>query len=221
VIEERTLTDFIKSGGTPEYVIILLAFAGIALIVAYAQMVRRGTLLPPLLVSRLEQALYAGDVDAARELCARAAALRNVLFAGLARLDAGPEAAARATHLAAERERLALRRFTGWLLLIAVSAVLIGAFGTVSGLIQIYDFIAVATGSWHMSDVWDSYSKALTTSYTGLLVAVILVPAWWFFCTRAGVLAHEIEMTAEDLISRVGSEKVTDAQAMAESQERK
>jgi biopolymer transport protein ExbB len=202
-IEERTLLDNIKAGGLPGYVIVLLALAGVALVVAYALMVRRGALLPPLLVSRLEQALNAGEVEGARELCVRATALRNVLFAGLGRLDDGPEAAARAAHLAAERERLALRRFIGCLLLIAVSAVLVGAFGTVSSLLQGFDKLALG-GTYSSWDPFDSYAKALVTSYSGLLVAVLLFPAWWFFSARAEKLAHEIEMTAEDLVSRVG-----------------
>ena len=203
VVEERTLLDFIKAGGPWGYLIILLALVGVALVVAYALIVRRGALLPPQLVSKLEQALNLGDVEGARELCARATALRNVLFAGLGRLDDDPTAAARAAHLAAEGERLALRRFIRWLLLTTILAVLVGALGTVSAYIETYSFLSVLKGSINPSDVWDSYCWALTTSYTGLLVAVVLFPAWWFFSARAAMLAHEIEIAAEDLISRV------------------
>jgi biopolymer transport protein ExbB/TolQ len=206
--------------GPCEYAIIFLAVAGVALVVAIALTVRRASLIPPLLVSQLEKALNSGDVGAARELCTRATALRNVLFAGLARVDDDPQAAARAAHLAAEKERLALKRFTGWLLLIAISAALIGALGTVSRFTEYYDVLAIAK-SIRPADTWRLYSKAVVAGYMGLLVAIVLFPAWWFFSARAGMLAHEIEMTAEDLISRVGSEHVADAQAMTESQERK
>jgi len=202
---ERTLLDNIKAGGYPGYVIILLGLIGIGLVVAYAIIVRRGALIPPLFVSKLEQAMNSGDVDTARELCVRATALRNVLFAGLGRLDDGPEVAARAEHLAAERERLALKRFTGWLLLIAVSAALIGAFGSVSCFVWVLDKIANPASRYHGHDMLESYSMALIRGYMGLLVAIPLFPAWWFFSSRAGMLAHEIEMTADDLIGRVAN----------------
>ena len=213
--EERTLLDNIKAGGLPGYVIVLLALAGVALVIAYALTVRRGALVPPLLVSQLEKALNSGDVGKARELCVRATALRNVLFAGLARLDAGPEAAARAAHLATEREGLALKRFTGWLLLTTVSAALVGAFGTVNSLLQDFDKLALG-GTYSGADPFDSYAKALVTSYSGLLVAVVLFSAWWFFSGRAEKLAHEIEITAEDLVSRVGSNLTCEDQARTE-----
>jgi biopolymer transport protein ExbB/TolQ len=202
--------------GLCEYAIILLAVAGVALVVAYALTVRRATLIPPLLVSQLEKALNSGDVGAARELCTRATALRNVLFAGLARIDDDPQAAARAAHLATARESLALRRFTGWLLLIAISAALIGALGTVTRLTSLYDVLTIAKEG----TFWELHSKALVASEMGLLVAIVLFPAWWFFNARAGMLAHEIEMTAEDLISRVKNAPVGGDRAIMGPEER-
>ncbi len=208
MIRERTLLDFIMFCGPCEHAIILLAVAGVALVVAYALTVRRAALIPPLLVSQLEKALNSGDVGTARELCTRATALRNVFFAGLARIDDDPGAAARAAHLATARERLALKRFTGWLLLIAISAALIGALGTVSRFMELYDVLTIAKGG----PFWELHSKALAASGMGLLVAIVLFPAWWFFSARAGMLAHEIEMTAEDLIARVGNAPVAEDQ---------
>jgi len=202
-VEERTFLDNIKSAGLAGYVIILLSLAGIALVVACAMRIRRGVILPPFLVSDLEQAMNAGDVARARELCARATALRNVLFVGLARLDDGPEAAARGAHLAAEKERLALRRFTGWLLFVAASSVILGALATVGSHIRIYTLFTMLKGSINPSDLWEGYSMALIPAWLGLSVAFPLFPAWWFFSGRAAMLAHEIEMTADDLIARV------------------
>lgn len=211
-VPERTLLDNIKAGGLGAYVIILIAVAGAALVLALAVGVRRAALLPPLLVSQLEQALNSGDVDRARELCVRATRLRNVLFAGLARVDAGPEAAARAAHLALEKERIALRRNAGWLLLLAVLAVLVGAFSTVNGFMEFFDKVSLG-GSISTYAYPDSYFKALIPCFMGLLVAVILAPPWWFFRGRAETLAHEIEITADDLISRVGTGVAGEEQA--------
>lgn len=213
-VTERTFLDNIRAGGYGGYTIIILAAAGAALVLALAVGARRAKLLPPLLVSQLEQALNSGDVDKARELCVRPTRLRNVLFAGLARADAGPEAAARAVHLAAEKERIALRRNAGWLLLLAVLAVLVGAVSTVSGFVGFFDRLAVWRGTGpHYNDICDSYSKLLIPCLMGLLVAVLLVPAWWLFRDRAEVLAHEIEATADDLVSRVGTDVADDEQA--------
>jgi len=203
VVVERTLLDNIKAGGYPGYVIILLALVGVGLVVAYAIIVRRGALLPPLLVSRLEQKLNSGDVEGARELCVRATALRNVLFAGLARIDDGPQAAACAAHLAAERERLALKRYTGWSLLLTIVMVLVGMAGTLGLYVKFYTLFVLMRGTVNFPDLCDSYIVALSPGFISLCFALLLFPAWWFFSGRARMLAHEIEMTADDLIARV------------------
>ena len=217
MIRVRTLSDFVMFLSVYDYAVILLALAGIALFVACALKVRRATLVPPFLVSQLEQVLNLGDVEAARELCARATPLRNVLFAGLARLDSGPEAAARVAHLGAERERLALRRLSGWLLLFAVSAALFAALGPAVRLRSVYDVLSVAPEG---SSFWELHSKALFSSEMGLSVAVPLLGAWWFFSARAAMLANELETTAEDLIFRVRNAPVARERAGAEPRER-
>jgi len=214
-VVERTFLDNIKASGYGGYTIIILAVGGVAAALALAVEGRRASLLPPLLVSQLEQALNSGDVDRARELCVKPTHLRNVLFAGLARLDAGREAAARAVHLAAEKERTGLRRNAGWLLLLAVMAVLIGALSAVSSFIEAFNKAAMLQGSILYRDWTDPCINALRSCIMGLFVAVVLVPAWWLFRERAEVLAHEIEATVDDLISRVGTDVAGDEEAKA------
>ncbi len=206
-IEERTLHDNVKAAGNGGYGIILLAATGIALALVLAVRERRGALLPSRLVSQLEQALSSGDVDKAnvekaKELCVERSRLRNVLFAGLSRVDAGREAAARAVELAAQKERIALRRSVGWLLLLAIAALLIGAVSTVSEFMWMFDWIAMGR-SCNPGDFADSCVKAFIPSFMGLVAATVLVPAWWLLRSRGETLAHEIEATADDLVSRV------------------
>lgn len=188
----------IRAGEIAELLVILLCLAGAAWAVLIAIRMRRGALLPPLVVSQLEHLLSAGEVEKAKELCVERASLRNVLFAGISRIEAGPESAARAAQIAARKETTVLRQRAGWLLLVAILALLVGPLGTAIRLNMVPYYRRADVG---------------TPALAGTAASAVFLCAWWLFRNRAEMLAHEIEMTADDLISRVGADVAGEEQA--------
>ncbi len=181
--------------------VILLSLAGVARIVVLVILMRRGRLLPSLVVSRLQQLLSAGEIEEAKELCIGQSSLCNVLFAGLSRIEEGPESASRAAELAAKKEGVLLRQRVGRLPLVAILALLLGTLGAAIDInLTLYH---------HANFQW--------LALPGTAAAAVFFCAWWFFRNRAETLAHEIEKTADDLISRVGTDLAGEEQAKTES----
>ncbi len=179
--------------------LVVLFLAGVAWIVVLAILTRRGRLLPSLVVSRLQQLLSAGEIEEAKELCIGQSSLCNVLFAGLSRIEAGPESASRAAGLAAKREGVLLKQRAGWLLLAAILALLLGPLSAAIDL----TLSRRANVQW----LW----------LTDTAAASVFFCAWWLFRDRAERLAVEIEITADDLLSRVGTDLGDEEQAKTES----
>jgi biopolymer transport protein ExbB len=202
-VAERTFLDNIKAGGIIGYTIILLSVAGLALMIEHAVSLRRDKLIPPYVVSELEGLFDEEEYEEAMDLCDQEdSMLARVVGAGLAKIGGGYVQMKEAVDEVSEEEATNLTQKISYLSLIAGIAPMLGLLGTVAGMIEAFDTIAVKKGAVNPSDFADSISKALITTFLGLIVAIPTSAAYMFFRNRVMKLSQEASAITGELISR-------------------
>ena len=157
-------------------------------------------------MTRIGRALKGGDIEKAMEICEESLApFSNVVYSGL-KLYGHPE---KEISNVMEREitieTTKLERYTGIVGTIGNTAVYIGLFGTVLGIIRAFHDIAVA-GAGGMSIVIGGVAEALVCTATGLFVAVPAVIAFNYFTKKVEHFMDDIELCASELIDLIGGE---------------
>jgi biopolymer transport protein ExbB len=189
--------------GTCGIVIVLLSVAGLALVIDFAVNIRREKLLPPHIISEVEQLFEQEQYEQAIELCeAEDCFFSRILGAGLAKLGAGYERMTVAIQEAAEEEMTALFHKIGWLALIGTVAPMLGLLGTVIGMIDAFTVIASKSGAANPADLAEGISKALVTTFEGLVVAIPVLTAYTFFKNRVARIMLEMGVITGDLLDR-------------------
>ena len=184
-------------------VIVLLSVAGLALVIDFGVNLRRDKLIPPHVVSEIEQLFEQEQYEQAIELCeAEDCFFTRILGAGLAKLGAGFERMTTAIQEAAEEEMTALYHKIGWLALIGTIAPMLGLLGTVIGMIDSFSTIVGKGGAANPVDLADGISKALVTTFEGLTVAIPVLSAYTFFKNRVARIMLELGVITGDLLDR-------------------
>jgi biopolymer transport protein TolQ len=108
-----------------------------------------------------------------------------------------------AKDVSAERDQMA--RFITWLATIGSVSPLLGLLGTVLGVMN--SFLGIASGgSGNISAVAPGIAEALTTTVTGLAVAIPAVIAYNIFVNRLGLFAGELEGFAQEIVGTLARE---------------
>jgi len=164
-------------------------------------------------IKMFEKYLSQGKVDDAIELAKnqkfKNSHVAQVLYAGLEELaaqeDIGAsyqekiESAKRAIERASSQKVQSLSRGMTVLATVGATAPFIGLFGTVFGIINAFQGMAI-TGSGGLGSVAAGIAEALVTTGTGIGVAL---PAVWFFnfyIAKVGVFSDEMSNAASELI---------------------
>ncbi len=87
------------------------------------------------------------------------------------------------------------------LAIVATLAPLLGLFGTVIGILESFEIVAIAGSLGDASILASGISKALVTTAAGLAIAVPSLAAYHFFKMRTSELAMELEGEANDLLT--------------------
>ena len=200
---ERTFLDNIKAGGPVGYTIILLSVAGLALMIEHAVSLRREKLIPPYLLSELENLFDEEEYEEAMDLCDQEdAMLCRVVGAGLAKIGGGYAQMKEAIEEVSEEEATNLTQKISYLSLVSGIAPMLGLLGTVQGMIKAFDKIAVMRGALNPSDLAESISMALITTFLGLLVAIPTTAGYMFFRNKVMKLSQEASAITGELIAR-------------------
>ena len=200
---ERTFLDNIKAGGAVGYVIILLSVAGLALMIEHSVSLRREKLIPPYLLSELENLFDEEEFEEAMDLCDQEdSMLCRVVGAGLAKIGGGYAHMKEAIDEVSEEEATNLTQKISYLSLVSGIAPMLGLLGTVQGMIRAFDKIAVMKGALNPSDLAEAISMALITTFLGLLVAIPTTAGYMFFRNKVMKLSQEASAITGELIDR-------------------
>ena len=201
------MLKIVQEAGWPIWPLILCSIAAVALVVERFMALRTARVAPGYLLAEViavtRNGLPAPDVIAK---LSENSLLGNVLAAGLKLLAIDPragETGLRQAFEAAGRDAAhKLDRYLNTLGTIAAAAPLLGLFGTVVGMIEIFGSQQSA-GSTNPAELAHGISTALYNTAAGLLVAIPSLMFYRYFRGRVDDYLHTMEQSSEQLLTQL------------------
>jgi len=190
----------IKSGGWVMWPLILCSIAALAIIGERLWTLRKQSVIPPALLSQVQQWLERKEVDASRlTLLSESSPLGRVLSVGLANRAHEHAVLKEAIEDAGRHVVPELERYLNTLGTIAAISPFLGLLGTVLGMVKMFAGIG-SRGLGDPSIVAAGISQALVATAAGLTVAIPSLMFYRYFRGRVDVLLVEMEQEAIKLI---------------------
>ena len=201
------MLTIVQAAGWPIWPLILCSVAAMALVIERFMALRSARVAPgyllPEVIAVTRNGLPAPDVIAK---LSDNSLLGSVLASGLKLLALDPRANEAALRMAFEfAGRSAahkLERYLNTLGTIAAAAPLLGLFGTVVGMIEIFGSQG-ATGSTNPAELAHGISVALYNTALGLLVAIPSLMFYRYFRGRVDDYLHTMEQSADQLLNQL------------------
>ena len=157
------------------------------------------------LLSRIDESLKQGDVDGAMEVCkSTQGPTASILFEGLKNANKGPEAVEKAIVSYGGVQMGLLEKGLVWISLFIAIAPMLGFMGTVIGMIQAFDKIAIAN-DLSPSVVAGGIKVALLTTVFGLFVAIILQIFYNYIVSKIDSIVNKMEDASIALVDVMAS----------------
>jgi biopolymer transport protein ExbB/TolQ len=203
----KTIWEIIQAGGFTMYILLFCSFLSVTILVERIIYYRKRSRTKRVeFMTRIKKALKSGNIKMAMEICKITyAPFSNVIYSGLELHDHHGKEVSNVMEREIAIETTKLERFTGIVGTIGNTAVYIGLFGTVLGIIRAFHDIASA-GAGGMSIVIGGVAEALVCTAMGLLVAVPAVIAFNYFTKRVEHFINDMELCASELIDLIGGE---------------
>lgn len=200
---EYGFLDMVAAGGMVGHTIILCSVISLAMIIESFVNLRRDKLIPPEILSEIEVLFEDEEYDEAIELCeAEPSYFTNIVGATLPKRDQGYMAIVESLSEAGEAEAGRLHMKLSYMALITQIAPMLGLLGTVQGMIVAFQKIATSRGAPEPSELADSISMALVTTFEGLCVAIPGSGAFIYFRNKIVRLSNEVAGVCTDLFER-------------------
>jgi len=152
------------------------------------------------LVANVDDALSSGGVEAAKEICRNSKGpVASIFYQGLDRVDEGVDAAEKAVVSYGGVQMGLLEKNVSWLSLFIALAPMLGFMGTVIGMIDAFDRIAVANDI-SPAVVAGGIKIALLTTVFGLIVAIILQIFYNYIVAKIDSIVNNMEDASIQLI---------------------
>lgn len=202
-----SLRQIIETGGWPMYVLGVMSVVGVALVLYYLIVLRQNQVMPARLLTQLRQALSAGQVDEAREVCAKnRSALSAVTLSAINYAvgdDYHPDPGLLKEVIEGEGSRQAtiVQNQIQYLQDIAVIAPMIGLLGTVMGMLKAFNAVASDLAKATPMVLAHGVSQALITTAAGLIVGIPAMIAYAYFRGRASSLLAGLEAASAELLT--------------------
>ncbi len=201
----KTILEIVQIGGFTMYILLFCSFLSITILlerIIYYR--RRSRTKRSEFMARIRRALKSGSLEKAMEICKHShAPFSNVVYSGLVLHDRQQREISGAMEREITVETTKLERLTSIVGTIGNTAVYIGLFGTVLGIIRAFHDIAAA-GAGGMSIVIGGVAEALVCTATGLFVAVPAVIAFNYFMKRVERFVDDMELCASELMDLIG-----------------
>jgi biopolymer transport protein ExbB len=198
------LFSIIQAAGWPIWPLIVCSILGLALVIERFVSLKTVKIAPPKLLDEVltvsRTAVPAPDVVTQLE---KNSMMGEVLASGLRTLNHNPRSSEEELRSAMESAgRLVahrLERYLSTLATIASAAPLMGLFGTVVGMIEIFGSQAPTGGGSNPAQLAHGISIALYNTAFGLMVAIPALIFWRYFRGRVDAYLLTLEMASERL----------------------
>ncbi|MBN1270592.1 MAG: MotA/TolQ/ExbB proton channel family protein [Kiritimatiellae bacterium] len=206
VRQTMTLTEIIQTGGWLMYVLGALSVVGLAFVVYFLVVLQQERIVPRQLVNDLRQMISAGQLDAARAVCARdespCAAVAAVALGYVDRIGA-TDATLVKEMMEGEGGRQAgrIQSQTQYLLDIGVISPMIGLLGTVMGMLKAFNAVALDIAKAKPMVLAAGVSQALITTAAGLIVGIPAMIFYFYFRGRTAKLISNLEAVSAEILA--------------------
>jgi biopolymer transport protein ExbB len=197
----KTVWEILQIGGFTMYILLFCSVLSITIFLERIVYYRKRSKIKRVdFMGRIGGVLKNGNIEEAMEICKETLApFSNVVDSGL-KLYGHPE---KEISNAVEREIIIettkLERYISIVGTIGNTAVYIGLFGTVLGIIRAFHDIAIA-GAGGMSIVIGGVAEALVCTATGLFVAIPAVIVFNYFTRKVEHFVNDMELCASEFI---------------------
>ncbi|HOM17160.1 MAG TPA: MotA/TolQ/ExbB proton channel family protein [Thermoguttaceae bacterium] len=212
-IPTRNLWHIMIQGGPLMIPIALCSVIMVAVALERMVSLRRGRIIPKPFVKRLLQQMEDGSLDreTALQLCEENGSPVAEVFAGAIRKWGRPSVEVEQAIIdAGERVTNGLRKYLRVFNGITTVAPLLGLLGTISGMIQAFNALALSdpTGRTRPQLLAEGISNALLTTAAGLCVAIPALILYLYFLSRVDRLVMEIDSLGEQLVPMICAEEM-------------
>jgi len=196
-----TLWELVKFGGFTMYILLAVSVLSLAIIIErYVYYRRRSRIKREEFMKEISDELKSGNLKKALEICKNTdTPFSSVVYYGLNLYGHSEVVISNTMEREVTIETTRLERFTSIVGTIGSTAVYIGLFGTVLGIIRAFRDIA-ASGSGGISVVISGISEALVCTAMGLCVAVPAVIAYNYFVKRVDGFITDMELCASEIM---------------------
>jgi biopolymer transport protein ExbB len=201
----KTIWEIFQTGGFTMYILLFCSLLSVTVllerIIYYRKLSKTNRTE---FMTRIRRVLKGGDVERAMEICKDTdSPFSNVVCSGLELLGHPEKLISNAMEREITVETTKLERYTSIVGTIGNTAVYIGLFGTVLGIIRAFHDIAAA-GTGGMSIVIGGVAEALVCTAAGLFVAIPAVIAFNYFAKKVEYFINDMELCASELIDWIG-----------------
>jgi biopolymer transport protein ExbB/TolQ len=203
----KTFLEIFMIGGFTMYILLFCSLLSVAIllerIIYYTKQSK--TKRAEFMV-RIGRNLEGGNIEKAMEICRDTQApFSNVVCSGLELYGHREKEISNTMEREITIEVTKLERYIGIVGTIGNTAVYIGLFGTVLGIIRAFHDISAA-GAGGMSIVIGGVAEALVCTATGLFVAIPAVIAFNYFTRKVDHFTNDMELCASELIDLICGE---------------
>jgi biopolymer transport protein ExbB len=200
----KSLFDFYQAGGPWMHPIALCSIAAVAFAVFCGIQVRKARIMPPALVSALNDLMNQRQITKAYQLCQQennplSAIMSSALVKASFERDMYNKTAmesALADSLQVEETKM--MNLVNGLNYVGQIAPMLGLLGTVVGMIQSFD--SLAAGKSEPSDLAAGIGVAMLTTASGLLVAIPSMAAYFYFRTQLLGIMSDMHKTCTRML---------------------
>ncbi|MDO8662133.1 MAG: MotA/TolQ/ExbB proton channel family protein [Candidatus Omnitrophota bacterium] len=194
-----TIWQMLKSGGLTIYILLACSVLSLAIIIErYIYYRRRSRAKRAPFMSKISKDLEKGNLVKALDACKNIdTPFSNVVYSGLNLSGHNEMLISNTMEREISIETIKLEKYTSIVGTIGSTAVYIGLFGTVLGIIRAFHDIAAA-GSGGISVVISGISESLACTAMGLCVAVPAVIAYNYFIKKIDNFITDMELCASE-----------------------
>ena len=208
----------LKQGGWTMVPLAACSVVGVAFTIERLLRLRRGVIVPAGLAERADELWRGGRYDEVADLAQSKPCTLSRILATVARHRHASMAdvSTIAGDIAARDLKMHMRRVYP-LAVVATLSPMLGLLGTVIGMVGAFDKVAAAGALGDASMLGADISKALITTWAGLVIAVPALALYHYFRSRISLFGSMLEEEASDLITSWYLEDVSPNASQAKS----
>jgi len=199
-----SIWQLVRTGGFTMIILLTCSIISLAIIIErYIYYRRRSKQKRIEFIHHIRQELEKGNLKKALEICKNTdSPFSSVVYSGLNLSGHSEVVISNTMEREVAIETIKLERFTSIVGTIGSTAVYIGLFGTVLGIIRAFRDISAA-GTGGISVVIGGISEALACTAAGLCVAVPAVIAYNYFIKKIDNFITDMELAASEIIDLI------------------